>query len=185
MPTVAAPTILVVTVEPNTPNAEIVHVTAYTTGATTATVVRAAEGPGIARIHTKKPWIHGPTAYDFSGIITAETPVGGVTIGAVTTIFCSLTVPNDGAVHALLIGASVMDVSVALSTSVTVSVIWTSPTGGTQSVTTTATAVGSHGLLAAFSSSFALLKPGTQVKIYQYRAHVGGAAKVYAKIVVS
>ena len=68
MPAVVSPTILVITVQPNTSTAEIIHVTAYTAGASTATVVRAAEGPGTARIHTKKPWIHGPTATDFGGM---------------------------------------------------------------------------------------------------------------------
>lgn len=79
MSAVASPTILVITVQPNTPTAEIIHVTAYTAGASTATVVRAAEGPGTARIHTKKPWIHGPTALDFVETNSQTLTVTGTT----------------------------------------------------------------------------------------------------------
>lgn len=66
MPTVASPNILKLSVEPSTPNEEILYVTAYTSGATSATVTRAAEGPGVARTHAATPWVHGPTAADFT-----------------------------------------------------------------------------------------------------------------------
>jgi Collagen triple helix repeat (20 copies) len=72
MPAVAAPWILKISVEPNTPDEEIIYVTAYTPGDTFAPVVRAAEGPGPAITHLAKPWAHAPTAMDFGAVYTSD-----------------------------------------------------------------------------------------------------------------
>ena len=70
MPVVASPNIVVLVIEPNTSNEEIVYVTAYTSGATTATVSRAQEGTsGIT--HTSKAWVSAPTARDFQNTLPA------------------------------------------------------------------------------------------------------------------
>jgi hypothetical protein len=65
MPAVNSPDILKISLEPNTPHEEIVYVTAYTAGATTATVTRAAEGPGTAIAHAGVAWVNAPTVTDF------------------------------------------------------------------------------------------------------------------------
>jgi hypothetical protein len=80
MPTVASPNILKISVEPSTPNEEIIYVTAYTSGATSATVTRAAEGPGTARTHAGTAWVHCPTAADFilAGDITGDIAAANV-----------------------------------------------------------------------------------------------------------
>jgi hypothetical protein len=63
-PTIAAPDFAVIVVEPDTANEEILYLTAFTSGATTGTVLRAQEGTtGIT--HTATAWVHGPTALDF------------------------------------------------------------------------------------------------------------------------
>jgi hypothetical protein len=65
MPAVNAPDILKLTLEPNTAREEIVYVTAYTPGATSASVDRAAEGPGVAIAHNAVAWANAPTVSDF------------------------------------------------------------------------------------------------------------------------
>lgn len=77
MPNVASPDILKLSVEPSTPNEEILYVTAYTSGATSATVTRAAEGPGTARTHAGTAWVHGPTAADFTYVNIIGNSDGG------------------------------------------------------------------------------------------------------------
>lgn len=70
--TLASPDIIPVVVEPDTANQEVVYVTAYTSAATTCTVVRAQEGTsGIT--HTATAWKCGPTAQDFGGSSTDGT----------------------------------------------------------------------------------------------------------------
>lgn len=68
-PTIAAPDIAVITVEPNSANEEIIAITAYTAGATSATVTRNFEattgGANAQPAHTAKGWVHGPTIRDF------------------------------------------------------------------------------------------------------------------------
>lgn len=64
LPTLVAPDYVPITVAPDTPNEEIVHLTAYTAGATTGTFARGQENSaGVA--HSGVPWVHGPTAADF------------------------------------------------------------------------------------------------------------------------
>lgn len=48
-------------------NPEIVYVTAHTSLATTATILRAQEGTVAAAHAQDTPWVHGPTTYDFVG----------------------------------------------------------------------------------------------------------------------
>jgi hypothetical protein len=85
MPTVASPNILKVVVEPNTAAEEIIYVTAYTAGATSATVTRAQEGsPG--NLHTAKPWAHGPTAADFPPFTSSGDLLVGGANGALTRL---------------------------------------------------------------------------------------------------
>jgi len=72
MPAVANPWILKLSIEPNTPEEEIIYVTLYVPGTTTALVVRAAEGPGLAIAHNAKAWAHAPTAMDFGDVYTSN-----------------------------------------------------------------------------------------------------------------
>lgn len=72
MPAVADPWILKISVEPNTPEEEIIYVTAYTPGDTSAPVIRAAEGPGPAIAHIAKAWANAPTAMDFGDVYTSD-----------------------------------------------------------------------------------------------------------------
>lgn len=68
-PTIASPDFAKITVEPGTTKAEIIYVTAYTSGATTATVTRNAEatqgGQNSTAGHTSVPWTHSSTAFNF------------------------------------------------------------------------------------------------------------------------
>lgn len=67
LPEIASPDIAAIVLDPaGTAGApEIVHVTAHTAAATTATIVRAREGT-TAREHLQSvPWVHGPTVEDF------------------------------------------------------------------------------------------------------------------------
>lgn len=65
MPAVSSPDILKIVVEPNKTTEEIIYVTAYTPGATSATVVRAQEG-STALVHAATAWAHAPTAADYN-----------------------------------------------------------------------------------------------------------------------
>lgn len=73
-PTIASPDYAVIVVEPDSANEEIVQITAYTSGATTATVVRNFEatsgGANGSPAHTSVVWVHGPTAADFKSAAT-------------------------------------------------------------------------------------------------------------------
>lgn len=75
--TIASPDYAVIVVEPDTANEEIVHLTAYTAGATTGTFTRAQEGStGVA--HAAKAWVHGPVANDFVPSVGDATKDGQV-----------------------------------------------------------------------------------------------------------
>ena len=63
-PTIAAPDIAVIIVEPDTANEEVIYVTAFTASGTTATVTRAQEGTSSIA-HSSVAWVHGPTASDY------------------------------------------------------------------------------------------------------------------------
>jgi hypothetical protein len=72
VPTIAAPDYLPLSIlDSNGLCVEIVHVTAYTTTATSATMARAKEGSAASAHDSGATFVHGPTAYD-SGIA----PVG-------------------------------------------------------------------------------------------------------------
>ena len=74
MPAVNSPDILKVICEPNTTREEITYVTAYTPGATSATVLRAQEG-SVGTAHSAVNWVCGPTNADFaSQVYTGPTP---------------------------------------------------------------------------------------------------------------
>ncbi len=70
-------------------NKEILHVTAHTAGATTATVQRGQEGTATAAHDAGAAWHHGPTEDDFSelasaaaqGGLFAHNQVGGIDVG--------------------------------------------------------------------------------------------------------
>lgn len=63
-PTIASPAYVAVTLDPGTASEEIVHITAYTAGATTATIVRNQEGSAGVSHTNGATWVHGPTALD-------------------------------------------------------------------------------------------------------------------------
>lgn len=64
----------VVTNEPDTDDEEITYLVAFTEGDTTAEFIRAQEGTtGVA--HSATPWIHGPTALDFTTGRLPQTPL--------------------------------------------------------------------------------------------------------------
>jgi hypothetical protein len=100
MPNVASPDILKLSVEPSTPNEEILYVTAYTSGATSATVTRAQEG-STARTHPATAWVHGPTAADFSPMTLA----GDMEIGGANGALTRLPVGANGYIMAASSGA--------------------------------------------------------------------------------
>lgn len=64
LPEVASPDVAVLVLGPLTDAPEIVHVTAHTAGATTATIVRAREGSAEAEWPQGTGWDHTPTARD-------------------------------------------------------------------------------------------------------------------------
>jgi len=67
LPTIADPDIAVIILDPDgTP--EIVHVTAHTAAADTATILRGQEGTVALEHASTTPWRHGPTADDFSDV---------------------------------------------------------------------------------------------------------------------
>jgi hypothetical protein len=66
-------------IEAGTANEEIVLLTAYVSGGTTGTVVRAQEG-STAIAHTATAWLHGPSALDFPSAAVAGNVGGPITI---------------------------------------------------------------------------------------------------------
>ena len=62
---IAAPEVAVVVLDPTGAAPEIVHVTAHTASATTATIARGKEGTAAAEHAVDTPWRHVPTAEDF------------------------------------------------------------------------------------------------------------------------
>src|SRR6266567_36787 len=80
LPVVTAPDILAVTIAPlglpsNVATApEIIHVTAHTSAATSATISRGEEGTAARAHATNEPWVHAVTAAD-----VAATTFGGGT----------------------------------------------------------------------------------------------------------
>lgn len=86
MPAVVSPDILKITVEPNTPREEILYITAYTVGATSATVLRAQEGLLPAAAHVNVAWVHAPTASDFPGPAGPQGPPGAGVANPLTSV---------------------------------------------------------------------------------------------------
>lgn len=82
LPTIAAPDFSKITVEPGTTKAEIIYVTAYTVGASTATVTRNAEatqgGQNSAAAHTSVTWTE--TGHAFA--LGCANPSWGPTCGS-------------------------------------------------------------------------------------------------------
>lgn len=103
MPAVASPNYLKVVVEPNTPNEEIVYVTVFTFGTTSANVLRGQEG-STAVAHAAKPWIVGPTANDFVTrpvrVVSGSYSVAaGDSVIVVTSNNAAITMPAPGTVR--------------------------------------------------------------------------------------
>jgi hypothetical protein len=98
VPTVAAPSYVPLTLEPDTANEEIVYLTAYTSGATSGTISRGKEGTSAAAHANSAPFVHAATVLDFQGNALA-TPT---TIAAGTTVTGKLTFGGIGSakVHA-------------------------------------------------------------------------------------
>ncbi len=70
-PAVVAPNIVKIALDPFSDAPELIHVTAHTNGANTATIVRLATPPQPLRQHiTGETWVHGPTAEDFNDFQT-------------------------------------------------------------------------------------------------------------------
>ena len=141
-----------------------------------AAALTAGSGTTVTTV-TGKAEVAVPTAP-----IVAETSSTGVALINGTQTILSATVPNDGKVHVLLVGAFIKTVSAAL-TGGAVRMKWTDANDGGVTVLTTSTAVAGY-TKSSQSSSAPTLKSGSQVIIEQTTAATAGAAKVYAKIVV-
>jgi len=108
--TIVSPTYIPLTLEPNTANMEIVYLTAYTSGATTGTITRAAEDatlhPAVAHVITST-WDHGPTKGDFdpqdslqspafAASLTIDASAGDtVVVGALTANITAVNAPTN------------------------------------------------------------------------------------------
>lgn len=79
LPAIASPDIAVLVLGPLTETPEIVHVTAHSAGATTATIARGQEGSAEAEWAQGTGWDHTPTADDY-GAAFANDGVNGVII---------------------------------------------------------------------------------------------------------
>lgn len=88
-PTITAPDYTVLVVEPGTANLDIRYITAYTSGATSATVTGPQEGStGSTHGGVGVAWQHGPTALDFGNglAIFGDGSDGSPTFDGTTTI---------------------------------------------------------------------------------------------------
>lgn len=63
--------ILAITIDPDG-TAEIAHITAHDTAATTATVERGAEGTTAASHSAADKWVHAPTVEDFRFVVNTD-----------------------------------------------------------------------------------------------------------------
>lgn len=84
------------TLEPNTASMEIVYLTAYTSGATTGTITRAAEDATLhpAAAHAVgATWDHGPTINDFLAPSAASIAAASAGINSTETQVVSLAIP--------------------------------------------------------------------------------------------
>jgi hypothetical protein len=75
LPTIDANKYAALTLDPDTSNEEVIYVTAFTAGDTTATIVRGREGTTAVSHAVAAPWIHGPTLFDFGRSV--DLPWGG------------------------------------------------------------------------------------------------------------
>jgi hypothetical protein len=105
MPQVTSPDILKITVEPNTPREELIYVTAFTIGATSATVVRAQEGLPAAA-HASVAWVHAPTALDFPGPAGPQGPPGTSAPNPMTSVGDMIVGGTSGTQTRLPIGTN-------------------------------------------------------------------------------
>lgn len=148
-------------------------------------------GPTVDVEVATSPKLGGTAAATFAkkatvpSIVTAETSATGVALINGTQTILTVTVPNDGKVHAILSVALVKDVTAVL-TGGTVSITWTTAAGTAQTITcpTGTASVGVDVRSAIHTSLHVSLKPGTTVTVTQTTAMTAGAAVVYAKIVV-
>lgn len=105
MPQVTSPDILKITVEPNTTREELIYVTAFTIGATSATVVRAQEGLPAAA-HVGVAWVHAPTALDFPGPTGPQGPPGTSAPNPLTSVGDMIVGGTSGTQTRLPIGTN-------------------------------------------------------------------------------
>lgn len=71
-PDIAAITIYVRDTDGRVVTYEIVHVTAHTAGATSATIVRGQEGTNASAWSSGIRWSHGPTEFDWNEKVTSD-----------------------------------------------------------------------------------------------------------------
>lgn len=74
LPAVAAPDVAAITIYDG-PNFEVVHVTAHTAAADTATIIRGQEGTAAQAWDAGASWVHGPTVQDFDEKVTATATI--------------------------------------------------------------------------------------------------------------
>ena len=101
---VASPDVAVIILDPagSAGAPEVVHVTAHTGAATTATIARAKEGTSSREHAAGTPWVHGPTTYDLSPIRIVAADVTGAsttsTSAADVLTISSLSIPTTSGV---------------------------------------------------------------------------------------
>jgi hypothetical protein len=81
MPTVTGGNTLAVVLQPNTTSEQIITISAFTSGATTATCSTTLETGGTLVAATGVAWVHGPTAVDFR-LDTLTAPTAAVPLNA-------------------------------------------------------------------------------------------------------
>lgn len=63
--TLTSPDYYTIVLDPGTVSEEIVHLTGYTSGASTGTILRGQEGSGAVAHGSSASWLHGPTVFDY------------------------------------------------------------------------------------------------------------------------
>lgn len=93
VPTVADPNYINLTIDPDTANEEIVWLTAYTSAATTGTILRGQEGTTAVSHLINAPFVHGPTVLD-APTTAGMTQIASQTLGASAASITFSSIPS-------------------------------------------------------------------------------------------
>jgi hypothetical protein len=92
-PTIGTTNHAAIILEPYTTNEEIIYVTAFTSGTTTATILRGQEGTTAVAHSVNAPWVHGATRRDMASGRMAWSPL--IVSTAFTTSWSDYSTTND------------------------------------------------------------------------------------------